>query len=981
MNEKANKTLKFPKKLTCILVPIAAVLLALAIVADCVIMLYWEIIAKAFSDTEAIIDPDLMDEAVDQSLAVNAEMLEEGSVLLQNENDVLPIPSTVKNVNVYGIMSGGMYLNTSGSGAVNNPNSTTLKAALENAGYQINAQLWNLIDNSARPSTSGGADSIQEGSIKGDKVTEISLNSYASASSWADAKAFSEYAIVTFGRGGAEGSDLSRTYLTLDSSEVQLIQKLHTEGFKVITLINSSHVMALGEVEQYSDAVLWIGGPGLNGLNGVANVLSGKVSPSGRLVDTWMYDHTTSSTYYTAYQNNYTGAAEAGFTNFNEGIYVGYRWYETADAEGYWESKGGYENVVAYPFGYGLSYGQLSEEIVNVELSDDGIFTFTVKASNANDVPSKNVFELYVEKPYIQGGVEVSKVELIGFAKSDAITNENADGYTTTIEINKDELASFDSTANGGKGAYVLAGGEYNFYLASGETGAHCWTLDDDAHRYTATLTEVVYSGDNARSTDVVAAVNQLGTDNNTLASDDNNSGYVALSRKNGFENASNTVFKTIQDVTLLANSQMAKNLSSEGYLALGEYKGEVLSNLLTDQKKKYSFADLYTTDADGNPLYEAEMDEETGKLINKTVLGSVDYDDPRWDYLISQMSVADMELLIGQGGWMTSKIDSIDKPKGSDFDGPSGLSNLMQNSIGKETKCTSFCSEPVMASTWNVELVTRLGEAVGTEANVVGQSGWYAPGANIHRTPFGGRNAEYYSEDSYISGMMCAAESRGAMNMGLYCTAKHFAFNDIEANRTSMENCWMSEQAAREIYLKAFEIGCKSGDISGLMVSYMWINGEWLGANYGLITGIVRNEWGFKGMITTDNTSGGNMKWMSASRFIYAGGDILLSYPRLRLDNTVKTSDEGISAMKISSKHILYTIASAYLNRFEAAKEGPNGFIPYFILINILLYGAVIACAVTEGVFLTRYHLNKKKAAAQSGVRENSLPEGTQPE
>lgn len=970
MKEKVNKTLKFPKKLTCILVPIMVFLLVVAIVADCIIVQYWEIIAKAYSDTEAIIDPDLMDEAVSQSLTVNREMLEEGSVLLKND-DVLPIPSDVNKVNIYGIMSGGMYLNTSGSGAVNNPNSVTIKDAFEAAGYQINENLWNLIENSTRPSSGSGAGAIQEGSIKGDKVTEISVTAYNNASSWTTAKEFSEYAVVTFGRGGSEGADLARTYLTLDDSEVALLQELHLRGFKVIALINSSHVMALGPVEQYADAILWIGGPGLNGTEGIVNVLSGAVSPSGRLVDTWMYDHTTSSTYYTAYKNNYSGAATAGFTNFNEGIYVGYRWYETADAVGYWESKGGYDSVVAYPFGYGLSYGELSEEITDVDYSD-GIFTFTVKATNANSVPSKDVFELYVEKPYTEGGVEVSKVELIAFAKSDAVTVDDADGYTTTLTFNQDELASYDETANGGKGAYVLAGGEYKFYLASGETGAHCWTLENDAkHCYTKELSEVVYSGDNSRSTDVVAAENRLGADNNTLAIDDNNSGYVALSRANGFANASSTVFKTVSDVTLAAGSQMARNLSSEGYLALGEYKGEVLDNLLTEQPKQYSFADMYTTDADGNPLYESEVDEMTGKLLSKTILGTVDYDDPRWDYLISQMSVADMELLIGQGGWMTSKIDSIDKPKGSDLDGPSGLSNLMQNSVGKETKCTSFCSEPVMASTWNTELVTRLGEAVGTEANVVGQSGWYAPGANIHRTPFGGRNAEYYSEDSYISGIMCAAESRGAMNKGLYCTAKHFAFNDIEANRTSMENCWMSEQATREIYLKAFEIGCKSGDVPGLMVSYMWINGEWMGANYGLMTEIVRNEWGFKGMITTDNTSGGNMRWMSASRFIYAGGDILLSYPRLRLDNSVKTSDEGISAMKTASKHILYTIASAYLNRFEAAKEGPNGFIPYFVLINVLLYGAVVACAVTEGVFLTRYYLNRKKSAAQSDVGE----------
>lgn len=979
MKEKTKKPLKFPKILTCILVPLAALFLVVGIVADCVISKYWEIIAAAFSDTEAVTDPDLMDEAVEKSLAVNQAMLEEGSVLLKNDNDTLPISSDVKKVNIYGIMSGGLFLNTSGSGAVNNSNAVTLKAAFEGAGYEVNSALWDLVENSARPSSGSGAGTIQEGSIKSDKVTEISVSAYNSASSWSTAKAFSEYAVVTFGRSGSEGGDLAKSYLTLDSSEVALLQQLHNSGFKVITLINSSHVMALGEVVQYSDAVLWIGGPGLNGSVGIVNVLSGNVSPSGRLVDTWMYDHKTNSTYYTADTYNYTGAASAGFTNYNEGIYVGYRWYETADAEGYWASKGGYEQVVAYPFGYGLSYGELSEEITNVEYND-GIFTFTVKTTNANSIPSKNVFELYVEKPYTNGGVEVSKVELIAFAKSDAITSADTDGYTTTITVNQDELASYDSTAVNGKGAYVLAGGEYKFYLASCNTGAHCWTLTDEAHCYSCELSEVVYSGDNKRSTDAVAAENQLGTAQNAIASDDNNSGYVALSRKDHFANASQTVFKTISNVSLSADSPLVNNFSETGYTALGEYKGEILENLSTSQPKKYSFADMYTTDADGNPLYEAELDEETGRLISKTVLGSVDYDDPRWDYLISQMSVDDLEVLVGRGGWMTAKIDSIDKPKGSDYDGPSGLSNLMANSIGKETKCTAFCSEPVMASTWNVDLVEELGEAVAREANVVGQSGWYAPGANIHRTPFGGRNAEYFSEDAYISGVMCAVESRGAMNLGLYCTAKHFAFNDIEANRTSMENCWVSEQAAREIYLKAYEIGCKSGDIPGLMMSYMWINGEWIGANYGLLTGIVRNEWGFNGMITTDNASGGNIKWVSPSRLIYAGGDLVLSEPRTRVVSSIKTTDEGISAMKIASKHILYTVASAYLNRLEAAKEGPNTFIPYYILINVVVYGIAAACLIADGTKITLYYVKKKKLDALGGSHSNEIKEENDP-
>lgn len=964
-------TLRFPKIPVIILSALAALFLIVAIVADIVINSYWEIIAAAFSDTESVTNQNLMDEAIEESHAVNVELLEEGSVLLKNDDNVLPIPSSTKKLNVYGIISANIYLNTSGSGSVNNDNVTSLKTALEGEGYEINSALWNLLK---AQKVEGNNPGINEGSTIEDAVSEIRLAQYNSAMTWENAKTYSEYAIVTFGRAGAEGSDLSRgsatktSMLELGSSEIALLKQLHDTGFNVVTLINSSHVIELGPVIQYSDAILWIGGPGLYGLEGVAHVLSGKVSPSGRLVDTWMYEQETSSTYYTAQQYNYSGAS-GGYTNYNEGIYIGYKWYETADAEGYWDKApySGYDNVVAYPFGYGLSYGELTEEIIDIK-HENGAFTFTVKATNATGASAtKDVFELYVEKPYTNGGVEVSKIELVAFAKSDIITSGGS--YSTTITVKDEDLASYDSTAANGAGAYVLAGGEYKFYIASGKAGAHCWKTANESNSKTYTLTEVVYSGNNGRSSDAVAAQNQLGADqnDNALAIDDSNSGYKALSRANNFANASSTIGRSAVANNIAASEKVKKLLTD--YTDYGKYHGEILSNLKTEQKKKYSFADLYTTDADGKALYEAVFDESTGELVGKNITGSVDYDDARWDYLISQMSVDDMQKLIGQGGWMTAKVDSIDKIKGVDYDGPSGLSNLMQNSLGIKTQCTSFNSEPVTASTWNVELADKLGKAVAKEANASGQSGWYAPGANIHRTPFGGRNAEYFSEDAYISGMMCAAESGGALSLGLYCMAKHFAFNDIEANRTSLENCYMSEQTAREIYLKAFEIGVKSGDVPGLMCSYMWINGEWLGGDYALLTKIVRDEWGFKGLITTDNAGqGGGYKWMSPAKMIYAGGDMVLANPAQKLPNEIKNSDEGISAMKTASKHILYTIASAYLNRLEAARVGENKFEPIFVVINVILYVVVGHLVIADGVLLIVYSVRKKKSANVGG-------------
>lgn len=950
-----DKIRKKPK--IYIWIPIAAVLIAIAIIMDCVVYSYWYVIAAAFSDTESVMNTELMEEAVEESLAINAEILEEGAVLLKNDG-ALPIASD--KVNAYGLLSASTYPNGSGSGSASSTNERFIKLdeALASVDITVQPDLWSLISSAKVEGTTGDVD---EGSIITSTTAELSVSTYNSTLSWSAAKDYSEYAIVTFGRLGAEGSDMGRNTLELNDNELALLQKLHEEGFKVITLVNSSHVMELGSVEQYSDAVLWIGGPGLAGMNGVARILAGEVSPSGRLVDTWMYQHETSSTYYTAQTYNYTGSASGGFTNFNEGIYIGYRWYETADAEGYWDTSvyNGYDNVVVYPFGYGLSYTTFSEEMTATY--EDGIFTFEVTVENTGDVDGKDVIEIYAEKPYTNGqSVEVSKVELVAFAKTDTLSADNS-SQTLTLTVNAEDLASYDETAADGIGAYVLAGGTYKFYLASGDTGAHCWKSvsaeveeNGASSRYfSQELSRIVYSGENGRESDAVAAQNQLGENEyNPLAIDDDNAGYTALSRKDGFANAKTTIFTQQQNVTLTDSDAMSTQLSSAERTKTVTYPVEMWDNLDTAQKKVYTLEDMYTYDSDGNALYEYDFD-----LNIKTVLGTVSYDDERWDYLISQMSVDEMDTLIGYGGWRTAAVASIDKAYVQDFDGPYGLNNYMQSVMGIQTSCTSFMSEPVSASTWNVELIERLGEAIGKEANASGQSGWYAPGANIHRTSFGGRNAEYFSEDPYISGVMCGVEAQGAMNWGLYCYAKHFAFNDIEANRTSMENCWMSEQTAREIYLKPFELGIKSGGVTALMSSYMWINGIWGGGSYSLLTKIVRDEWGFNGIITTDN--GTSLDWVTPSKVIYAGGDMVLVSQRKKIDNSVKNSDEGLSAMKTATKHILYTISSAYLNRQEATKVGANRFVPIFVALNVVLYGAALACIA---VYITKLALYKKK-------------------
>ena len=957
-----------------IFVPIICVLVVLGIVADIVCAVYWDVIAAAFTDTEDATDYDLLVEAIGESEDINTELLEEGAVLLKND-DILPLDG-VSAVNTYGVVAAHVYPNGSGSGSISSSDDSvvSLKDALSGVGIDVNDTLWTLEEDTK---VSGSSSSVSSANLP----NELSVSEYASAVSWSDAKAYSDYAIFVVGRMFSEGSDADSGDLELSSNELALLKQLDSAGFKVITLVNSSNVIELGPVVEYSDAILWIGGPGTTGLSGVANILAGEVSPSGRLVDTWMYAQETDSAYYTAQTYNYyneSGTSIGGYTNYNEGIYVGYRWYETADSEGYWDGKtdsnapsgaSGYEAVVAYPFGYGLSYGEFTEEITNVE-HENGQFVFTVSAENASSVSSKTVFELYVEKPYTEGGVEVSKVELCGFAKSGELTA--ADGaYTAEITVKEEDLASYDETAADGAGAYVLAGGNYTFYLASGETGAHIWkdyedgtpsagSLSSDGRCYVSTsLSETVYSGDNGRSSDEVAASNRLSAEDNILAIDDDNAGYTALSRADGFANASKTIGSQASKVTLSSDSVMYEHLTDSTVKTdYGDYQGEVLDNLLTEQKQVYTLSDLYTEDEDGNALFEYDYDTDTKTIYEGA---SVDFDDSRWETLIAQMSTDEMQTLICRGGWQTAKVESIGKEKGVDYDGPFGLNNYMQSSLGIVSNCTSFCSEPVVAATWNEELVEAFGAAVGKEANATGQSGWYAPGANIHRSSYGGRNAEYYSEDAFLSGTMCAAESSGAHSVGLYCVAKHFAFNDIEANRTSMENCWMSEQTAREIYLRPFEMGVKDGGVTALMTSYMWICGDWSGANYNYMTGIVREEWGFQGMITTDNATSVSA-WITPARMIYAGGDMILNQQTtVKLPDAVKTSDEGLSAMKVAVHHILYTVADASLYRIREAKVGSNTFIPIFVAANVVLYGAAVAVAIVYLVKVLLYRKNPK--------------------
>lgn len=952
MSKKTKKT----SKKYYFLLPVIAILLAVGIAADILIPSYKQVISGAITEQPRA-NEEYIAAALDNSRQANIRLEEEGAVLMKNEG-ALPLTAKDTKVNVYGILSAHHYVGGSGSGSTGAAG-VDLKTALESVGYTVNPTLWTLIESSPL--------SWDSGSTVGNKIAgqyELEIAKYEAAQSFADAKAYSDYAIVTFGTNGGEGDDGDRgevNSLELGENEKALLERLDQEGFTVIALINSSYVMELGPVMQHADAILWIGGTGLYGTYGVADILCGQANPSGRLVDTWMYEQETSSTYYTTINANSLYVDEAGktlgaYTNYNEGIYVGYRWYETADAEGYWDTVSneygaGYEGVVAYPFGYGLSYTSFTEEITKTSY-ENGLFTFIVKAKNTGSVPGKDVIELYVEKPYVNGGLEMPKVALAAFAKTGELKAGAEE--TLTLTVTEEDLACYDVAADGGSGAYVLPGGDYAFYLASAKTGAHAWKVyaSDASRTAQFAVSEIVYTGENKRSTDTVQASNRLEvTDNDTgIASNDATAGFRQLSRKDGFANAEETISRAANEngnVVLTENDALyTVLLNTYGKKTYVNYNVEHLAQVAEiesaalNQEKQYTLADLYTTDANGNPLYRDDSRTES-----RIVLKPVDYDDPRWDVLLSQMSAEELEELIGRGGYGTIAIESIEKQAAVDYDGPTGFANFLKASLNIPQETTGFCSEPIMAATWNTELLEEYGQAVAKEGNAFGNNGWYAPGMNIHRTPFEGRTGEYFSEDPFITGKMGGAVAAGAFSKGVYTYAKHFAFNEIETLRNGGMNCWMSEQAAREIYLKPFEIGIKDGGINGLMTSFMYMNGQWNGADFNLVSGIVRGEWNFKGVMNTDLAGPATM---GAIRALCGGVDMLLgtSFGKnqtlawVRCDG-VKETDEGIRAMKTAAKHILYAYASASLNRevMVKAADGAQWMDIAFIALNVLVY------------------------------------------
>lgn len=838
--------------------------------------------------------------AAEAAKVLTEELENEGIVLLKNQNQALPLAQEndkERKINVFGYTSISLCYGGSGSGHADESQNIDLQTGLQNAGFEVNQELTDFYTSQEQAiQNEGNVFNMRGGDFN---IYEPAVDEYPQEL-LDQAKEFSDVALVVISRRGGEGADLpmdmegyiggkaGQHYLELADNERAMLDMVKEMGFaKVVVVVNSSNAMELGFLEEEGvDAAIWVGGPGSTGCNSIGSVLSGAVNPSGRLVDTYAYDVTKSPAYYNAgnfwYSNtegrpaeqiNLTQADAYTYVDYAEGIYVGYRYYETryvdnetglCDENAYWAD-------VQYPFGYGLSYTDFSQEIVDYT-SDEDTITMTVRVTNTGDCAGKEVVQLYYTAPYYIGQIEKSHVVLGAFGKTDML--EPGASEEIVLQMNVEDMASYDYVNNR---CYVLDAGDYIIKLMK---NAH-EVIDTRVYNVPQTI---VYDEDNKRSSDLITATNL-------------------------FDDA-------LGDVEYVSRADWENTLPTQ--------------RVETREASDEIIAEIEDLSVEDNPADPDIVYADNGLTLQD--MAGLAYDDPQWEQLLQQLSVEDMVSLIGIGGYATIPVESIDKPGTSDLDGPAGVNGLVNGAGG-----TQYVSEVVIASTWNLDLAYRMGECFGDEAYAYGVAGLYAPAMNIHRTPFTGRNFEYYSEDGYLSGMMGSEVVQGMASKGIYGYIKHFALNDQETNRLSV--CvWTNEQAMRELYFKPFEIAVKQGGATAVMSARNRVGTRWVGASYEMMTTVLRDEWGFQGMVISDMA---NKTFMDPDQAIRAGNDLMLTttgqYPTEKSTETTT----GRQALRNACHNILYTIANS------AAFEVEQTFFPYWAValavVDVLLLAGLV--------------------------------------
>ena len=809
---------------------------------------FWELVDEDPNAQYFTSDFATTEERLDRGYELVKRVEGEGAALLMNENDALPLAAGAK-VSLFSTSSVNLVYGGTGSANVDASKADNLKAALEKAGLSVNPTLWDFYltgEGAAYSRVAGGfTGSSAVGEAPWSAYTDEVKNSVAS---------YGDAAIVTFSRVGGEGADLeyvTTNYLALDENEKDMMQNLaemKKAGTikKIIVLINSSNPLQvdfLKENEYGVDACLWIGGVGITGTNAVAEILAGKINPSGGLVDTYCFDNYSSPAMVNSIPTTYAGYTEglipddaSTYIVYQEGIYVGYKYYETR-YEDFVMGTGNagnyaYSDDVAFPFGYGLSYTTF--EYSNMTLSYDKAtttYTINVTVTNTGAVAGKQTVEIYVSSPYTQydidNGVEKASVSLVGFEKTGML--EPGASETVTILVDGDDVASYD--AYGAK-TYILDAGDYYFTAA---TDAHDAVNNVLAAKgYTPANTDGRMDAEG--KADCVAVWNNPTLDTTTHAVSDNGT----------------VITNQLDSANLNLNDGVQEKIT---YLTRNDWTGTMPTAPVQLTLTDALIADLQNVQYDPADYEAVEMPTlgaQNGLKLYDMI--GLDYDDPKWETLLDQLTFDEMVSLIGDAFHWHMPVESIQAPGTRDENGPQGLTvTLFGSALGVET--TALTSEDVLAATWNKELVNDMGNIVGNDCLVAGVATLYGPGANTHRTPYAGRNFEYYSEDGYLSSAIGAAEVSGIEAKGVHVVMKHFALNDCEQDRIGL-GVWLNEQAAREIYLKAFQGALETSQAggNGVMMAYTRWGTQWSGANYGLVTGILKGEWGCVGMQITDN-------------------------------------------------------------------------------------------------------------------------------
>lgn len=859
-------------------------------------------------------DGKVSEEHAAEATELVEDMADEGIVLLDNDG-TLPLAKNSK-LNVFGWASTNPCYGGTGSGSLSDAYPTvTLLEGLTNAGFELNTELSDFY-------TAYRADRPVVGMWAQDWTLPEPEASQYSDEMMENAKAFSDTAMVVITRVGGEGADLptdvsqvtydaghsyndfeaGEHYLQLSKTEKDMVDLVTSNFDNVIVVYNGANAMELGWVKDYSQikSVIWCAGTGQSGFNSLGSILCGDVNPSGRTIDTFVYDLTETPTWNNIGNFNYTNmdeftvpgskfSAEAvpSFVNYVEGIYVGYKFYETAAAEGLID----YDKTVVYPFGHGLSYTDFTQTLNSVTESD-GAITVSVTVTNNGSVAGKDVVEVYYNPPYANGGIEKASANLIGFAKTSEIAPGASEDVTVTFDV--EDMASYDTY---GEGCYVLEAGDY---IISANNDSHNVA---DSKTYTV-ASDIVYNESNKRSSDAVAATNEF----------DFAEGEVTyLSRADGFANYA-------EATAAPANYEMSDADKAVFYNA-------------------HSYTESgYEADDDANAEDITTGAKNGLKLVD---LRGVDYNDPKWDALLDQMTIEDMQQLIGFGGYQTAAVTSIEKVRTNDCDGPASINNNFTG-VGS----VGFPAATLIGMTWSKELAYSFGDSIGEMANEMDTSGWYGPAMNIHRTAFAGRNFEYYSEDGVLSGVMASNAIKGAQEHGVYAYMKHFALNDQEGNRTSMVATWSNEQAIREIYLRPFEMSVKDADCHAVMSSFNYIGNRWAGGCSELLKNVLRGEWGFVGMVLTDYY--GVYGYQDSDRLIRNGGDFcLVNYDTETNHLTDTTSATALVSARQACKNILYTVANSRAYYAENLNAGMPGWEKVMIGVDVVLAAALIALEV----------------------------------